>query len=599
MRICLLCLSAVLIETILSGQLTLGEERATTPAATGRVSGRVQVVGPVPKLSPLAVRPRIASRSGVLAFDPNIDHQRVLKVPNESLLVSSEGGLANAVIYLKSPPAGYVIVPAPTDPIVVTNELLRFSPRIAVMRAGQPMLFKNADKEPTNFHLDCARNNAVNMLVQADDSIRVRDDQIRLAESLPMTIRSDIQPWKSRARLLPLDHPFAAVSDAEGRFEISGLPVGQHDFIVWHELTGYLDKKLQVVANENATSMLDLKFDIERFKPETLNEGRAIRWEGNEGLTTGVGWENGETEYSAQTLKQGPRFHYMLKNLTDKPVKFAIPETLDWDMGIQSGRQLNVRIHDRGESMVTLAPNESKVLNLPNSVLDVSDLESGYWQVHFSTPIHGADFNLDLWLEGQNPKWTATRSLDAEKAADHPDPKFKDVRWGPAIQGLRLGTQMRCDPDDSLLRDARRKGRLRVVWPDTNVVTLAPEYFLWNTTAADVEISMLHHVASDWGHRLRRTDGYDASPLAEIGGPKFEERHRLATGSVLTLGASSFEVSRPDSKTPADVELPAQVCGYWTFLNLHRIDQPLLNLHLTSGIQELIDSQAVETSRRP
>lgn len=592
-----ICLVVGLVHLSVNSQQAIGEETSTTAAATGRLSGRIQVVGSLPKLSPLAVRPRVASRSGTLAFDPNGD-QRVLKVPNESLLVSPEGGLANAVIYLKSPPVGYVAGPVPTDPIIVTNEPLRFSPRIAVMRAGQPLLFKNADKEPTNFHLDCARNNAVNMLVQADDSIRVRDNQILLAESVPMTIRSDIQPWKSWARLLPLAHPFAAVSDAEGRFEITGLPVGSHDFIVWHELTGYLDKKLGVVANENVTTNLNLKFDVERFKPETLNEGRATKWESNEGLTTGVSWTSGETEYTAHTSKPGPQFQYLLRNLTEKPVNVPIPETLNWDMGIQSVRQLSVRIHDRGESMVTLAPKETKILNVSNSVLDVSDLESGYWQVHFSTPINGADFNLDLWLESQDPKWTVTRSIDAEKAADHRDSKFKDVRWGPAVQGLRLGARMKCDPDDSLLRDARRKGRLRVVWPDSNVVTLSPEYFLWNTTSAEVEISMLHHVASDWGHRLRRTDGYDISPLAEIGGPKFEERHRLAAGDVLSLGTSSFKISRPDSEIEADVELPPNVCGYWTFLNLHRMDQPLLNLHLTSGFQELIDSQAVEAKRR-
>ena len=43
-----------------------------------------------------------------------------------------------------------------------------------------------------------------------------------------------------KARWLILDHPYAAVTSKDGKFQIEKLPEGQYDFIVWHERTGYI-----------------------------------------------------------------------------------------------------------------------------------------------------------------------------------------------------------------------------------------------------------------------------------------------------------------------------------------------------------------------
>ena len=38
-----------------------------------------------------------------------------------------------------------------------------------------------------------------------------------------------------KAYQLPLDHPYGVVTQADGSFEIPELPVGTHQFVVWHE----------------------------------------------------------------------------------------------------------------------------------------------------------------------------------------------------------------------------------------------------------------------------------------------------------------------------------------------------------------------------
>ena len=47
---------------------------------------------------------------------------------------------------------------------------------------------------------------------------------------------------------LVLDHPYAAATDAKGNFTIKNLPVGDHEFRVWHERAGYLDRKYKVTV---------------------------------------------------------------------------------------------------------------------------------------------------------------------------------------------------------------------------------------------------------------------------------------------------------------------------------------------------------------
>ena len=56
---------------------------------------------------------------------------------------------------------------------------------------------------------------------------------------------------------LPLDHPFAAVSAADGSFEIKDLPAGKHEFKVWHEAGKMVEKAFQVTIKpgDNAVTI--------------------------------------------------------------------------------------------------------------------------------------------------------------------------------------------------------------------------------------------------------------------------------------------------------------------------------------------------------
>ena len=43
-----------------------------------------------------------------------------------------------------------------------------------------------------------------------------------------------------------IDHPYAALTDKDGKFQIDNQPVGEHNFRIWHERFGDINKKYSV-----------------------------------------------------------------------------------------------------------------------------------------------------------------------------------------------------------------------------------------------------------------------------------------------------------------------------------------------------------------
>jgi hypothetical protein len=58
------------------------------------------------------------------------------------------------------------------------------------------------------------------------------------AQRLPVILSCAIHPWM-RGWLRVFDHPYYAITDADGRFEIRSAPAGRWRLKVWHEENGW------------------------------------------------------------------------------------------------------------------------------------------------------------------------------------------------------------------------------------------------------------------------------------------------------------------------------------------------------------------------
>lgn len=171
-------------------------------------------------------------------------------------------GIANIFVYLTSKDAKKLTLPAALKESTVKEiefdqKGCRFIPHALFVRADQTVVAKSSDAVAHNTHTYTVKNEAKNFLVAPNDRKGI-PVTFTDAEIVPMPVKCDIHPWM-QANWLILDHPYAAVTDKQGKFKIAGLPAGEYSFRVWHERQGYLNRDWKVTVRAGMTKMDPVK----------------------------------------------------------------------------------------------------------------------------------------------------------------------------------------------------------------------------------------------------------------------------------------------------------------------------------------------------
>lgn len=220
---------------------------AATAESTGTefaaFKGRISVAGAAPVLPPLKA-----------AGDPTVQDKVCVAnaIPDESVVVGSDGGLANVFIFAKKMPAGVMPPPPPTEPAVIDQIGCRFVPQAMVLRVGQPLVLKNSDPVSHNVRT-ASLSMPLNQIIAPNNTTGITVSYAR-PERMPVQTKCDIHAWML-AWHFPIDHPYAAVSGPDGRFEVPNLPPGDWEFVIWHGRTGYIERsyKLKAAAGQAVT----------------------------------------------------------------------------------------------------------------------------------------------------------------------------------------------------------------------------------------------------------------------------------------------------------------------------------------------------------
>jgi hypothetical protein len=125
----------------------------------------------------------------------------------------------------------------PHKDAVIDQPCCQFIPHAQAMREGQTLLAKNSSAivHNINYHGHPLVNPGNNFLMPPGSKIPIKGLK---ADKLPISVNCNIHGWMS-AWVRVFDHPYYALTDKDGNFEIKLAPAGKYRLKIWHS-TGWL-----------------------------------------------------------------------------------------------------------------------------------------------------------------------------------------------------------------------------------------------------------------------------------------------------------------------------------------------------------------------
>lgn len=216
------------VKALLDGQPAEAEPKKVS------VAGRVLFTGdePLPMEVPKRRKNHEVCRDKAIRHNALRTHQ----------LVDGQGyGLADVLVRLA---VGSVASDSPLKPRqrLAARDCV-FEPRMLAVQAGQEIEIVNLDATLANVHVRQGSQSVFNV------GMPTGSGPIIQSLELPGIYRvgSSLHSW-SRAFIAVSDHPFFAVTDANGAFSIAGIPDGEYVLEAWHSFMGKKTKTIRVTG---------------------------------------------------------------------------------------------------------------------------------------------------------------------------------------------------------------------------------------------------------------------------------------------------------------------------------------------------------------
>jgi hypothetical protein len=110
-----------------------------------------------------------------------------------------------------------------------------YHPHVQAVQAGSTLTIRNLSLVPDNPKWTSSNNGEYSPLVPPDNRWVLKELK---AGRFPIHVSSSFYPWIS-AYVQVFDHPYFAVTNDDGEFEIKFAPKGNLRLVVWQETTGY------------------------------------------------------------------------------------------------------------------------------------------------------------------------------------------------------------------------------------------------------------------------------------------------------------------------------------------------------------------------
>lgn len=210
------------------------------PATAGGIAGVVTLEGQAP-----------ARQAINMDSDPYCTRQP----PNstETVLVGDGAGLQNVFVHVKDG-LGNRVFPVPSTAVVLDQKGCRYTPHVLGIQVGQTLEILSSDNTLHNVHAMPQQNREFN---KAHQLAGIKHTHTFSTREVMVPFKCDVHRWMN-AYVGVLDHPFYAVTDGNGGFELKGLPPGTYTVEAWHETLGMQTQ--MVTVGEKQTSDVSFTF---------------------------------------------------------------------------------------------------------------------------------------------------------------------------------------------------------------------------------------------------------------------------------------------------------------------------------------------------
>lgn len=213
------------------------EKLAAASGATGQLSGSVRFEGtaPVDNKIDMSSQPECVK----IADDAMGNEYRI-----------KDGKIQDVFVYVKNPPKNKY--PIPSEPVLLDQKGCRYSPKVFGIMAKQKLQILNSDPMMHNIHP--SGKNSFNLAMPKQG---MKIEKKLKKEQVLTPIKCDVHPWM-KAYAGVVKHPFFAVTDENGAFEIKNIPIGDYQLIAVHGALG--SKSIEITVGEDAAVKANFEF---------------------------------------------------------------------------------------------------------------------------------------------------------------------------------------------------------------------------------------------------------------------------------------------------------------------------------------------------
>ena len=203
----------------------------------GVIRGKVTFSGTVPKLEPHRNEPCCEGAPPT--------------VPDETIVTSDKGELANVLVYLANAPSSDG---SQQPQVVLDQKFCQYVPHVLGLQVGQKLKVTSSDPAPHNVHYNPQQNHSANFVLTAPGQEKI----VTFTKPEFVKTKCDVHPWMS-AYIGVVSSPFFAVTKPDGTYQIPKVPAGQYTLTAWHERFGTLEQPVTVAESGEVEGKFEYK----------------------------------------------------------------------------------------------------------------------------------------------------------------------------------------------------------------------------------------------------------------------------------------------------------------------------------------------------